>query len=121
MGGASNESTHPHTAQEETGDWVVVDNEAKAGQHSDKPYAGPAVDTPGSGLTPGNGGNSGLETSNFDDAANFTNMDSAGDALAAYDDHDDLDLPDLENSAFGDAFHASDNEMGHHHDDDEMS
>lgn len=120
MGGAPNESAHVHTAAGETGDWVVVDNATKpSAPGADR---GHAVDTPNSGFTPGNGGGSGLETSNFDDATNFTNMDSAGDALAAYDDqHDDLDLPDLENSAFGDAFHASDHEMGHHHDEDEMS
>ena len=52
----------------------------------------------------------------------FTNIDCAGDALAAYtEQHDGLDLPDLENSAFGDAFHASDNEHSHHPDADEMS
>lgn len=63
-------------------------------------------------------GETSLEGSNFD----FTNMDSAGDALAAYtEQHDGLDLPDLENSAFGDAFHASDNEHSHHPDADEMS
>ncbi|CAG8144564.1 unnamed protein product [Penicillium salamii] len=52
----------------------------------------------------------------------FTNIDSAGDALAAYSEqHDGLDLPDLENSAFGDAFHASDNEHSHHPDPDDIS
>jgi hypothetical protein len=96
---------HAGTASGETGDWVMV---------SDK-----KDDTPGSGLqglTPGNtGADSGLDGANFD----FTNMDSAGDALAAYTEQNDgLDLPDLENSAFGDAFHASDNENTHHHDDD---
>ncbi|KAL4797685.1 hypothetical protein BDV19DRAFT_358499 [Aspergillus venezuelensis] len=96
------------TAQGETGDWVMVDD--KKG------------DTPGSGLqglTPGNAGtDNGLDGANFD----FTNMDSAGDALAAYTEQNDgLDLPDLENSAFGDAFHASDNENTHHHDADDMS
>lgn len=49
----------------------------------------------------------------------FTNIDSAGDALAAYSEqHDELDLPDLENSAFGDAFHASDNDHSDHDGDD---
>ncbi|KAI9376233.1 hypothetical protein BJX61DRAFT_491306 [Aspergillus egyptiacus] len=96
------------TASGETGDWVMV-NDKK-------------VDTPGSGiqgLTPGNtGADSGLDGANFD----FTNMDSAGDALAAYTEQNDgLDLPDLENSAFGDAFHASDNENTHHHDADDMA
>ncbi|KAL2870976.1 uncharacterized protein BJX67DRAFT_343230 [Aspergillus lucknowensis] len=93
------------TVSSETGDWVMV-NDKKDG-------------TPGSGihgLTPGNtGADNGLDGASFD----FTNMDSAGDALAAYTEQNDgLDLPDLENSAFGDAFHASDNENTHHHDDD---
>ncbi|PWY78221.1 DUF1750-domain-containing protein [Aspergillus heteromorphus CBS 117.55] len=109
-----------NVAAGETGDWVMVNDEKK-----DQPVAGdsslPGIDTPGSGihgLTPGNGGgvgDSALDGANFD----FTNMDSAGDALAAYTEQNDgLDLPDLENSAFGDAFHASDNENTHHHDDD---
>ncbi|KAJ5762497.1 uncharacterized protein N7511_005879 [Penicillium nucicola] len=52
----------------------------------------------------------------------FTNIDSAGDALAAYSEQNDgLDLPDLDNSAFGDAFHASDNEHSHNPDADDMS
>lgn len=52
----------------------------------------------------------------------FTNIDSAGDALAAYSEQNDgLDLPDLENSAFGDAFHASDNEHSHNPDTDDIS
>jgi hypothetical protein len=51
----------------------------------------------------------------------FTNIDSAGDALAAYSEQNDgLDLPDLDNSAFGDAFHASDNEHSHNPDTDEI-
>ncbi|EAA59239.1 hypothetical protein AN3930.2 [Aspergillus nidulans FGSC A4] len=96
------------TASGETGDWVMVNDKKD--------------DTPGSGLqglTPGNtGADGGLDGTNFD----FTNMDSAGDALAAYTEQNDgLDLPDLENSAFGDAFHASDNENTHHHDADDMS
>lgn len=96
------------SASGETGDWVMI-NDKKG-------------DTPGSGiqgLTPGNTGpDNGLDGANFD----FTNMDSAGDALAAYTEQNDgLDLPDLENSAFGDAFHASDNENTHHHDADDMS
>lgn len=85
----------------ETGDWVMVNNENKDGN---------AV----AGAGEGN-----LESANFDD---FTNIDSAGDALAAYTEQNDgLDLPDLDNSAFGDAFHASDNEHSHNPDADEMS
>ncbi|OKL61635.1 hypothetical protein UA08_03437 [Talaromyces atroroseus] len=125
MGGATTTTVQSGTAAGETGEWVVIDND-KAGSAQSSSKALPsnplvAGDTSGSGLTPGHGA-SGMETSNFEDATNFTNMDSAGDALAAYDDqHDGLDLPDLENSAFGDAFHASDHEMGHHPDDDEMA
>lgn len=124
MGGATNTSGQVGTAAGETGDWVVVDNDKQGGGQAPPPGADKLMpgsapvtgDTSASGLTPGNG----METSNFDD--NFTNMDSAGDALAAYDDQNDgLDLPDLENSAFGDAFHASDHELGLHQDDDEMA
>ncbi|KAJ5142283.1 hypothetical protein N7526_003278 [Penicillium atrosanguineum] len=79
----------------ENGDWVMINNESKGGA-----------------------GHVSLEGSNFD----FDNIDSAGDALAAYTEQNDgLDLPDLENSAFGDAFHASDNEHSHNPDADEMS
>ncbi|KAJ5273369.1 hypothetical protein N7478_008494 [Penicillium angulare] len=85
-------------ANGENGDWVMVNNEAK-------------------GTVPGPVETS-LEGAGFD----FTNIDSAGDALAAYSEQNDgLDLPDLENSAFGDAFHASDNEHSHHPDVDDMS
>ncbi|OQD68620.1 hypothetical protein PENDEC_c033G03740 [Penicillium decumbens] len=78
-----------------SGDWVMINNEKQEGA-----------------------GDVSLEGSNFD----FDNIDSAGDALAAYTEQNDgLDLPDLENSAFGDAFHASDNEHSHNPDTDEMS
>lgn len=124
MGGATTTAAQPGIAAGETGEWVVVDNNKNETMQSssDKPLSSSQLAADAStGLTPGNGA-SGMETSNFDDAANFTNMDSAGDALAAYDDQNDgLDLPDLENSAFGDAFHASDHEMGHHPDEDEMA
>lgn len=120
-----------NTAAGETGDWVMVNNENKKDQGANDGIGSGAAPvttgTPGSsgiqGLTPGNTGSAGgLETSNFDDAADFTNIDTAGDALAAYSEQHGLDLPDLENSAFGDAFHASDNEnTTHHHHDDDMS
>jgi hypothetical protein len=124
MGVATNTAGQTGTAAGETGDWVVVDNDKQAGGQAPPPGTDRLVpgsapvtgDTSAGGLTPGNG----IDTSNFDD--NFTNMDSAGDALAAYDDQNDgLDLPDLENSAFGDAFHASDHELGLHPDEDEMA
>ena len=104
------------TASGETGEWVMVNEEQKE-MVDEKP----AADTPSGaipGLTPGqtdSAGDTALDGANFD----FTNMDSAGDALAAYTEQNEgLDLPDLDNSAFGDAFHASDNENTHHHDDD---
>ncbi|WEW58073.1 hypothetical protein PRK78_003540 [Emydomyces testavorans] len=55
-----------------------------------------------------------LETSNFEDAAGFSHIDSAGEALAAYEENNGLDLGGLDNSAFGDAFHASEGEHQHH-------
>lgn len=83
-------------ANGDNGDWVMVNNENKD-----------------AGGVPGDAS---LESTGFD----FTNIDSAGDALAAYTDQNDvLDLPEMD-SAFGDAFHASDNEH-HHPDADEMS
>ncbi|OJD18994.1 hypothetical protein AJ78_01022 [Emergomyces pasteurianus Ep9510] len=84
-------------------------------------------DTPASGiqgLTPAAntdlGESSVLETSNFDDAAEFSNIDSAGDALAAYSEqNDELGLGDLDNSAFGEAFHASEAERVQQQDNDD--
>ncbi|BDD61085.1 hypothetical protein MAP00_006159 [Monascus purpureus] len=107
-----------NTAAGETGDWVMVNNEGNKDQGGDKTTA------PGdsSGLTPGNPGSAGDTTGLDGGAFDFTNIDTAGDALAAYSEQNDgLDLGDLDNSAFGDAFHASDNENIHHHDPDEMS
>lgn len=115
MGGTSNLPAPAQTTQGETGgDWVMVnDGTNNNAQASDKP----AAETTDNNAT-------GLETSNFDDATNFTNMDSAGDALAAYEaQNDGLDIPELENSAFGDAFHAPDHHdvPAHHHEEDEIS
>jgi hypothetical protein len=130
--------SYQHTAEGEGGDWVLVDKDEKPSKDdtytkSDKLGSGEnsgtaGIGTPASGLqglTPaGNtdGGESGLlETSNFDDAAGFSHIDTAGDALAVYSEQNDvLDLGDLDNSAFGDAFHASEGEH-EHHDTDEIS
>lgn len=122
MGGAQPSTT----AAGETGDWVMVNDESNnKDQAVDKTTTATTTTGPGdvpSGLTSGNtgagGDTTGLDSGNFD----FTNIDTAGDALAAYSEQNDgLDLGDLDNSAFGDAFHASDNEHIHHHDPDEMS
>jgi hypothetical protein len=124
------------SAEGEGGDWVLVDKDEKPSKDdpftkSDKLGSGEnsgtaGIGTPGSGLqglTPGgntDAGESGLlETSNFDDAAGFSHIDSAGDALAVYSEQNDgLDLGDLDNSAFGDAFHTSEGEHEHHDTDD---
>lgn len=105
----------PITATGETGDWVMVNNENKQQQAPDNRPVTAGIP----GQTSATGDATGLDTTGFD----FTNMDSAGDALAAYTEQNEgLDLPDLETSAFGDAFHASDNENSHHpHHDDDMS
>lgn len=105
----------PITATGETGDWVMVNNENKQQQAPDNRPVTAGIPGPASAT----GDATGLDTTGFD----FTNMDSAGDALAAYTEQNEgLDLPDLETSAFGDAFHASDNENSHHpHHDDDMS
>lgn len=105
----------PITATGETGDWVMVNNENKQQQAPDNRPVTAGIP----GQTSATSDATGLDTTGFD----FTNMDSAGDALAAYTEQNEgLDLPDLETSAFGDAFHASDNENSHHpHHDDDMS
>ncbi|KIW10870.1 hypothetical protein PV08_10169 [Exophiala spinifera] len=57
--------------------------------------------------------NSGLNTPDFDMGGDFDNVevDTAGDALASYDnDGDDLNLDSMEGSAFGDAFHPPEDE-----------
>ncbi|PGG99080.1 hypothetical protein AJ80_09412 [Polytolypa hystricis UAMH7299] len=125
MGGVQT-SQPPAGTDQEAGDWVMVNKETVPAQVQSSAGGKPAgaedsgaaaVGAPASGLqglTPAANtdmGESGaLETSNFDDAANFGTIDSAGEALAAYGEQDGLDLGDLEPSAFGDAFHASEAE-----------
>jgi len=56
----------------------------------------------------------GLETPDFDMGGDFDNLDvdTAGDALASYgDDGDDLNLDNVEDSAFGDAFHPEEDDI----------
>lgn len=55
----------------------------------------------------------GLDTPDFDMGGDFDNVDvdTAGDALASYgNEDDDLNLDNMEDSAFGDAFHPEDDE-----------
>ncbi|KAK2774764.1 hypothetical protein FQN52_004214 [Onygenales sp. PD_12] len=135
MGGLDGGQAPASADQEE---WVMVNKDGslpkESGSTDNKPGSAEAsgaaaTETPASGiqgLTPAAntdlGEASGLETSNFDDAAGFSHIDSAGDALAAYGEQNDgLDLGDLDNSAFGDAFHASEAERGDHNDSEEIS
>jgi hypothetical protein len=54
-----------------------------------------------------------LNTPDFDLGGEFDNVDvdTAGDALASYGDDDDLNLDNMEGSAFGDAFHPEDEDI----------
>ncbi|MCJ1473387.1 hypothetical protein MMC13_002038 [Lambiella insularis] len=61
--------------------------------------------------------NEGFDSTEFDDTVDFGNLDTAGDALAAYGEPDgtvgnDDQLGLLEDSAFGDAFHHTDPTAG---------
>ena len=96
-----------NTAAGETGDWVLVNNNQDQGTS-----AAPKEPSDGKNTTSNPGNAAGLESSggggnNFD----LSNMDTAGDALAAYTEQNDgLELGDMDSSAFGDAFHAAENE-----------
>jgi hypothetical protein len=55
-----------------------------------------------------------LNTPDFDIGGDFDNVeveDTAGDALASYGDDEDLNLDNMEGSAFGDAFHPEDEDI----------
>jgi hypothetical protein len=54
-----------------------------------------------------------LNTPDFDMGGDFDNVevDTAGDALASYDNDEDLNLENMEGSAFGDAFHTEDEDI----------
>ncbi|PGH06935.1 hypothetical protein AJ79_06408 [Helicocarpus griseus UAMH5409] len=139
MGGVEAQNAPASTGQE-TGDWVMVNKEDNApkdstsaapatNEGSNKPAStepsGGATAATSTGTPAGNtdlAESSALETSNFDDATGFSHIDSAGDALAVYSEQNDgLGLGDLDNSAFGEAFHASEAERGEHHDNEEIS
>ncbi|EEP76213.1 predicted protein [Uncinocarpus reesii 1704] len=128
MGGVDDGQAR-QTADQLGEDWVIVNNKDAKASKGVSPKVNPAraggqsapTGTPGKGIegsTPGNNASleapEVLETSNFEDAASFSHIDSAGEALAAYDENSGLDLGGLDNSAFGDAFHASEGEHQHH-------
>lgn len=118
-------------------DWVMVNEENNTEAHpglgaepqTDVPAsaesAQPATTTPGFANTPGSGiqgltpvegdsgaqggEDSGIDAGNFEIEGNFENIDTAGEAMDSYGAGDeDLDLGDLDNSAFGEAFHPAD-------------
>lgn len=106
------------------GDWVMV-NKNETATEGNKPeesnnQTGSADATTTAGAA-GNGGlgDSGmLSTGNFEDVSGFN---SAGEALAAYgEQNDSLDLGGLDNSAFGDAFHAPEAGEHVHHDQEDI-
>lgn len=57
----------------------------------------------------------GFEANDFDDTVDFSNLDTAGEALAGYEPNDGMDTDEhvglLDDSAFGDAFHHTDANM----------
>ncbi|KAF2195259.1 DUF1750-domain-containing protein [Zopfia rhizophila CBS 207.26] len=104
------------------GDWVMVDqNNGSGEQAGSNEQPATSTDAPVESADQGTVQASGVDqettTSMFDTAefGGFDNLDTAGDALADYtNDGDDLGL-DLDNSAFGDAFHGTET----HHDETE--
>ena len=131
------------TANGEASDWVMVNREVDVDtmpqvaegsfdpgtfshdtgmvQSMDTP--GVFVNTPGSGLqglTPAarSNANEDYNANDFDETVDFSNLDTAGDALAGYgeenediglDEHGDIDL---DTSAFGEAFHGTELNAG---------
>lgn len=100
------------TSGGEKGDeWVMVDEQSTDAQQasSNVPQAAPtsnpgAVPSATVDTEPG----SMFDTADF---GSFDNLDSAGDALAEYDNEDNMGLDLVDDSAFGDAFHGT--EMHH--------
>ncbi len=101
----------------ESGDWVVVPKaDATAPPSAAQPPPAPAATKPASAApTPGAAGGGGGENEDEEDDgdnndfSSLGDLDTAGDALANYDppsgDDDGLGM-DMEDSAFGDAFHG---------------
>lgn len=105
-GGESGTVEVPETANKEhpQQEQTATDNTTKP---ADQTTAAPSQEPLQSTL------NSGLNTPDFDMGGDFDNVDvdTAGDALASYDnDGDDLNLDNMEDSAFGDAFHPPEDE-----------
>ncbi|KAH8727974.1 hypothetical protein GQ44DRAFT_757870 [Phaeosphaeriaceae sp. PMI808] len=102
-------------AGEKGDDWVVVDGEASSAQPSGNPPQ------PTTSVNPTTTETGAMPSSTVDaeagsmfdttDFGGFDNLDTAGDALAEYDNDDAMGLDLVDDSAFGDAFHGT--EMHH--------
>ena len=118
----------------DSGDWVIVNKQhsSEASPHDELPHLENEADVPtvpidskGPGKIPGGAGDisftpdvpestaEDFTTNDFSESMDFGNLDTAGEALSGYDaenanmgldEHGDLGLDD---SAFGDAFHAA--------------
>jgi Fungal domain of unknown function (DUF1750) len=102
------------------GDWVMVNEtddgqeHISGGQLSKAASAESLAEPTDPDAAPASNVDSGATPSMFDTAefGGFDNLDTAGDALADYTaEGDDLGL-DLDNSAFGDAFHGTETHHG---------
>lgn len=133
MDGMDEDSGPGETANAESNEWVMIDenggnhaedlglSDLPADEQTNNDQLNPQQNTEGnessanvaqptaqqaSHATP-------LDTPDFDMGEDFDNVDvdTAGDALASYgNDEDDLNLDGMEDSAFGDAFHAQEDE-----------
>ncbi|EXJ93184.1 hypothetical protein A1O3_01741 [Capronia epimyces CBS 606.96] len=95
---------HPPRDQATAGDGTGQPGEATSNQPQPQPQtsqAEPSQDQDGR-----------LDTPNFDIGGDFDNVDvdTAGDALASYEQDEDLNLDGMEDSAFVDAFHPEEDE-----------
>ena len=121
-------SLEPQHQNGDAGDWVMVDRQDDAavcdtpqlnnldgatGDHTDLDKLASelpdfSADVPGLNTE-------GFEGNAFDDAVDFSNLDTAGEALAGYEPNDGMDTDEhvglLDDSAFGDAFHHTDANM----------
>ncbi|ORY13228.1 hypothetical protein BCR34DRAFT_535724 [Clohesyomyces aquaticus] len=96
-------------------DWVMIDQSSGGGHHAggnDLPASGVGASTEiaDQNTVPNPGRDSEPPPGLFDatDFGSFDNLDTAGDALAAYTNaDDDMGLDLVDNSAFGDAFHGT--------------
>ncbi|KZF24401.1 DUF1750-domain-containing protein [Xylona heveae TC161] len=124
MSGTAHEVTPK--AGEESSDWVMVNKDAASASNAEpatanKPEqqldaqpsdAAPADDTTGAAsgdsAIPGTAPTHADDMLDTNDFGDFSNLDTAGEALAHYDENQSHDLSlGLDNSAFGDAFHGT--------------